>query len=47
MSVMLKSGVPLSQALDLLAENTQTNNLEQTYLTYQKSLAVEKNYHHV
>ena len=45
MAVMLKSGVPLSQALELLAENMTNKSLVPIYLTYQKGLEVEKSYH--
>ena len=44
MSVMLKSGVALSQALELLAENMTNKELVQIYLMYQKGLEAE-NYH--
>ena len=45
MAVMLKSGVALSQALELLAENmTNNKKLAPTYLTFQKNLGVERCY---
>ena len=37
MAVMLKSGVALSQALELLAENMTNKNLGLIYLMYQKA----------
>ena len=42
---MLKSGVPLSQTLELLAENMNNKEFGANILDISKDLGVEKNYH--
>ena len=41
---MLKSGVPLSQALELLAENMTNKEFGAKYSMCQKGLGVERSY---